>query len=155
MKKIINWFTKKSKIVRILRYVYRGSYVMHAIILSAKESLIQTQPAGEQNEKIIKVINGLETCISFLNSVNEALEKILEWVGKDELEANNNAVLDTLTQAAVGDGAVETVPAVEGETVQEGGEKSFASTRGAGFSVFQVTTVNALDTITDKLWDEI
>jgi len=155
MKKIINWFTKKSKIVRILRYIYRGSYVMHAIILSAKESLLQAQPAEEQSQKFLKIIEGLDTCVSYLNSVNSALEKILEWVGKDELENNNLAVIDTLTQAAVGDAVENTAetetPAVEGEEPRL--VKGFSSTRG--FDASRITTANALNTITDKLWDEV
>jgi len=138
MKKFIKWLTNKSKIVRIIRYIYRGSYVTRAVIVSAKESLIQTQEPDHESEKITKVIEALETCVSYLNVVNEALEKILEWVSPEEIQANNVAIIDTLAQTSVEEAANE---AAAGDS-----PRGLSSGRGLTY---------ALEMTTDKIWNEI
>lgn len=75
-KKIIAFFSKGSKIARILQYVYNGLFIATKALSSAIAALQEVEP-----DKNVKVIETLKTVLSYADTSMQALQKIIEWIG--------------------------------------------------------------------------
>lgn len=88
MKKIIAWFTKGTKIVRILTYIYKGLIIASAGFDAAVEKF-------KKQFEDASFIPTLDTISEYMAVAIDALEKILEWFGVDTeavaLEAKHEA----------------------------------------------------------------
>ena len=75
-KKIIAFFTKGSKIARILRYIYNGLFIATKALSSAIAALQEVEP-----DKNVKVIETLKVVLTYTDTAMQALQKIIEWIG--------------------------------------------------------------------------
>ena len=75
-KKIIAFFTKGSKIARILQYIYNGMFIATKALSSAISALQEVEP-----DKNAKVMETLKVVLSYTDTAMQALQKIIEWIG--------------------------------------------------------------------------
>lgn len=76
MKKLITWFTKFSKIVSIVEYVYKGILIAVDVVSMIKKEILDIKPDFHYTE-------ALEKTIDYLTKAAEAVALVLSWLGGD------------------------------------------------------------------------
>ena len=74
MKKLITWFTKFSKIVAIVEYIYRGILVAKDVVELVKKEILEIKPD-------FRYADALDVTIDYLGKAAEAVAMILRWLG--------------------------------------------------------------------------
>jgi hypothetical protein len=74
MKKLIAFFSKFSKIVSIVEYVYKGILVAVDVVTLVKKEIAEIKPD-------FHYLPALDKVIDYLNKAAEAVALVLKWLG--------------------------------------------------------------------------
>ena len=95
MKKLIAFFSKFSKIVSIVEYVYKGVLVAVDVVKLVKKEIAEIKPDFHYLDTLDKVID-------YLGKAAEAIALVLKWLGGN---------VDAVTAAARAEVAAAAAPA--------------------------------------------
>lgn len=76
MRKLITWFTKFSKIVAIVEYIYKGILIAVDVVNMIKKEILDIKPDFHYTE-------ALEKTVDYLTKAAEAVALVLSWIGGD------------------------------------------------------------------------
>ena len=95
MKKLITWFTKFSKIVSIVEYVYKGVLIAVDVVTLVKSEILKIKPD-------FHYLDALDKTIKYLTKASEAIALVLKWIGGDTAKVMAEARAEMKAQAAAG-----------------------------------------------------
>ncbi len=98
MKKIITWFTKGSKIKRILKYIYQALVISSKMMSGGVEGVVEAHVTSAE-----KVTEKITSAQKYVDLAIEYLGVILGWFGISvaEREAIARSVEDEITVIAL------------------------------------------------------
>lgn len=79
MKKLIAWMSKGSKIVKILKYIYKALIIASNTVSGSESGVEQAGISDKVTEKISSAKKYLEVAIEYLGVV-------MKWLGVSEIE---------------------------------------------------------------------
>ena len=77
VKKLITWFTKFSKIVAIVEYIYKGVLIAVDVVALTRDEILKIKPDFHYTDALNKTID-------YLTKASEAIALVLEWIGGDK-----------------------------------------------------------------------
>lgn len=77
MKRLITWFTKFSKIVAIVEYIYKGVLIAVDVVTLTRDEILKIKPDFHYTDALNKTID-------YLTKASEAIALVLEWIGGDK-----------------------------------------------------------------------
>lgn len=107
MKRLITWFTKFSKIVAIVEYVYKGILVAIDVVKLVKKEILDIKPD-------FHYADALDKTIDYLTKAAEAVALIMKWIGGDTAKVVAEARAEVQASTAKAD-PVSDLATVTGE----------------------------------------
>lgn len=77
MKRLIAWFTKFSKIVEIVEYIYKGILIAVDVVKLTRDEILKIKPDFHYTDALNKTID-------YLTKASEAVALVLSWIGGDK-----------------------------------------------------------------------
>lgn len=105
MKKLFTWFTKFSKIVAIVEYVYKGVLVAVDVVTLVKKEIAEIKPD-------FHYLGALDKVIDYLNKAAEAIALILKWLGGNVEAVAAAARAEVEAEAVTPDAPIDKLVAV-------------------------------------------